>query len=258
MFKHQRIEKINRSDKKFAPFFSLKNSALPDEKIVIESEKVIEKAIASNQSFDFILCSDEAYESKRDLYKDMEVFYTSKTELEGLVGYNLHHGHFALIKKPKTFSITDLRPPILVLNGLTSTENIGAIARNCSGFGVESLVIDETCASPFSRRATRVSMGCIFNLKICESNNIKSDLITIKENGVQIVSTAIRRHSKTIDEFPWHQNLALIIGSEGHGINEDIEEISDEIIYIPMKNNTEALNAACSSAVFLSRLSYRD
>lgn len=254
MSKLTKIDKLERSDERFAPFFSLKGSQTPPGKIVIESEKVLHKALDSNQKFDFILCTPEAYEANKNLYIDVDVYLVDKSELQSTVGFNLHHGQFAIINEPRTYELSELKPPYLVLNGLTNAENIGAIARNCSGFGVESVIIDERCPSPFLRRSSRVSMGCVFNLKYHKTNNLLATLNELKKDKIQIAATAIRDHSIEIDQFKFHKDLALIIGSEGYGVDQEIIENSDEVIYIPMKNNTEALNAACSSAIFLSYL----
>lgn len=250
------LEKLSdtRRSEILAPFFSLKSSQIPEGKIVIESEKVLLKALRTQQKFHYILCTDEAFQKNREHYDSVQVFIAPKKVLAETIGYNLHHGHFALIEKPHTYSIKDLNSPIMILNGLTNGENVGAIMRNCSGFGVESLIIDEKCASPFLRRASRVSMGCVFNLKIHETQNLLDTIKELRRTGVKVLATAIRDHSQNFYDYQYPENFAIVIGSEGHGMDQEVINSCDEVLFIPMAKDTEALNAACSSAVFLSKI----
>ena len=61
--------------------------------------------------------------------------------------------------KPKLF---------VAIDGLSNAENLGAVVRNCVAFGVQALLVGETCSSPFLRRSVRNSMGTIFQLPVWE------------------------------------------------------------------------------------------
>ena len=56
----------------------------------------------------------------------------------------------------------------MAIDGLSNAENLGALVRNCAAFGVQALVVGETCSSPYLRRSVRNSMGAIFQLPVWE------------------------------------------------------------------------------------------
>ena len=101
-----------------------------------------------------------------------------KEILEKLVGFDLFQGVLAVGRIPPPRSLDALiassaRPRLFVaVDGLTNAENIGVLVRNCVAFGAQALLVGETCASPFLRRAVRNSMGAIFHLPVVATTNL--------------------------------------------------------------------------------------
>jgi tRNA G18 (ribose-2'-O)-methylase SpoU len=139
------------------------------------------------------------------------------------------------------------------LNGLTSPENVGAIVRTAAAFNVNSLIYDKKSCSPYLRRCIRVSMGNIFQLKVFESENLEDDLIKLKKLNYSIYSTANISGSVDYTNYSYPQKSALIVGSEGHGIDQNILNASDVILKIPINEEVAHLNASNAASIFLSR-----
>jgi len=93
-------------------------------------------------------------------------------------------------------------------------------------------------------------MGNIFALKTYHSKNIRADIVTLKSLGYTIISAANLIHSKKLTEFIFPKKCALIIGSEGHGIDPDILEMSDQVLKIVIDPQVAHLNAANAAAIF--------
>jgi tRNA G18 (ribose-2'-O)-methylase SpoU len=143
---------------------------------------------------------------------------------------------------------------VILLNGLTSPENVGSIDRSAAAFRVNSIMTDEKTCSPFLRRCIRVSMGNIFFMKTFHSKNIRSDLFKLKNDGYSILSTANISGSLDLNQFIFPKKCILIIGSEGHGVDQDIIELSDTILKIPIDPQVAHLNASNAAAIFLSHM----
>ncbi len=239
-------------------FRSLRDSSIHNQhKIIAESEKVVLKLLRSNLDVYKILATPDFYNKHSKIIENCscQKLVAPKIVLQEIVGYKLHHGVLALGQRPKNASIQELRPPILVLNGLVSAENVGAIVRNCTAFGIKSILCDSQSCSPYIRRAIRVSMGNIFAINIRETDRLVEDLLFLQERNIRIISTANIPNSSNLHDFRLDTtNFAVVIGNEGYGIQKDVLTISDHIVRIAIDANVAAINAACASAVFLYAL----
>ena len=81
-----------------------------------------------------------------------------------IVGFKLHSGVMAIGKQPVDVNLSELESPVVVMNGIINSENVGSIIRNCAAFGFESIITDKQTSSPYLRRAVRVSMGAVLNI----------------------------------------------------------------------------------------------
>jgi tRNA G18 (ribose-2'-O)-methylase SpoU len=97
-------------------------------------------------------------------------------------------------------------------------------------------------------------MGNIFAMKTFHSKSIRTDIQTLKLLGYQIISTANIPKSKNLINFSFPKKCVLIIGSEGHGIDHDILDISDHVLKIKINPQVAHLNASNAAAIFLSHM----
>ncbi|MBT3585298.1 MAG: RNA methyltransferase [Halobacteriovoraceae bacterium] len=237
-------------------FLTLKDKqAKAEEYIICESEKVFKKLLNSPYKILKVLSDSVFFEKYTSELQQVECFLASSKLLQEITGYNAHHGVLVKAERPQLVPLKELGEKILVLNGITSPENCGAIVRNCAGFNITSLIIDDKSVSPYLKRCIRVSTGNIFALKVHHTYNLKKTLKNLQESGHQVVSTANRQDAIPLKNFEAPDKIALIIGSEGHGIESEVLEISDRILKIEVNPEVEHLNAACSSAIFLYTLS---
>jgi len=244
----------NLYDDRIIEFRSLKDKALAKKNYIIcESQKVVLKLLNSNASVSKIFATEEFIDEFKDLIdkKKCEVYFGPQEVMQQIVGHNLHHGVMALAQRPEYVELKELDEKILVLNGLTSPENIGTMMRNAAAFGVHSILIDSKTCSPYARRCIRVSMGNVFRQKIHKSDDIVTSLKELQKLGYEVYSTANQENSVDLPGFKFSNKAALIIGSEGHGIQPEVLDVSNSIIRIPIDGEVAHLNAACSSSIFL-------
>jgi TrmH family RNA methyltransferase len=102
------------------------------------------------------------------------------------------------------------------------------------------------------RRAVRVSMGSVFKQKIHHTENLINTLIELRSLNYQIISAEITYNSIDYKNISFPEKFCLIFGSESHGIEKSILDLSDYIVKIPISENVESINVAASSAVILS------
>lgn len=241
----------NIEDKKLDPFRSLKKIEIENQEVVIvESPKLVSKLKGKNLNIYSILCTPELKSEYDTLVGEAtQLIIAADDVLSQLVGYKYHRGVMAIIEKPKPVELKELETPICVLNGVTSPENVGAICRTIAGLGIKSLLLDSKSTHPYIRRAIRVSMGNVFHLNYHVSKNLPEDLLNLKSMGIEIIGTGNFDDADIIHQTSYKKECALIIGSEGHGIDEKVLPTCDRTLKIPILNETMHFNASNAASI---------
>lgn len=248
------IKITDTNDPRVAEFISIRDHVLNSHNlIVVEAEKLFLQFRASGRKIHKILATPD-FINRFKLSGD-NIFSADKKILESVAGFKIHFEVLLLAEKPQDSKLEELHERIILLNGLSSPENVGSIVRSSAAFGINSIILDEKTCSPFLRRCIRVSMGNIFSMKTYHSINVRGDLKKLKELGHVILSTANVPGSIDLKKFNFPNKCVLIIGSEGHGIDQDIIDNSDYVLKIKIDQQVAHLNAANAAAIFLSEMS---
>lgn len=245
---------IDANDPQIAEFISIRDHVLHKQNlIIVEAEKLFLQHKASQKTIYKLLATEEFI--KRHQLEGDNIFYAEKEVLEKVAGFKLEFEVLFLTEKPKDTELNQLDNRIILLNGLTSPENVGSIVRSAAAFRINSLITDEKTCSPYLRRCIRVSMGNIFAMKTFHCINLRGDLKKLKELGYTIISTANISGSIDLKTYSFPEKCVLIIGSEGHGIDQDILNSCDITLKINIDSQVAHLNASNAASIFLSQMS---
>ncbi len=186
--------------------------------------------------------------------------YTAPREiLAEITGYKLTRGVLCAMHRRDLPSIKDLcieARRIAVIHGVTDTTNIGAIFRSAAALGMDCVILSEDSCDPLNRRAVRVSMGTIFQIPWTWSAYPIQEL---QELGFKTVAMALCDRSIPLDDLALAKEprLAIVLGTEGEGLPENVIEECDYTVRIPMAHNVDSLNVAAASAVAFWQLGLR-
>jgi TrmH family RNA methyltransferase len=133
------------------------------------------------------------------------------------------------------------------LEGVQDPSNVGAIVRTAAAFGIGEVVLDRTCADPWSPKALRAGMGGQFKLAIRQA----ADLVEALDGFAGTVACTVVDQGKPLHEALPEGRLAWVFGSEAHGVSPAVQESAKLKIRIPMKSGTESLNVAAAAAICL-------
>ena len=125
------------------------------------------------------------------------------------------------------------------------------LERNCAACGAQALIVGETCASPWLRRAVRTSMGTILKLPAVEPPNLAHTLRELRAAGVRCVAAHPHTEQRTLARANLTGDCCLVFGSEGHGLSPAVLAECDEAVAVPMANGVDSLNVGSAAAVFL-------
>lgn len=225
---------------------------------IVESEKVVKKALSSKFEILSILCTKKFYEENTDLItkNTKDIFIANEKIMEDIVGFDLHHGVLALVKLPAFTKLNELGERIMIFNGVTSPENVGTITRAAVAFGFNSIIFDAKSSSPYLRRCIRVSMGNIFEATVHKTYGLVHTLNSLKELGYTVIATANEEGAVSILDFKYPKKVCIIIGNEGNGMDREVIEACDVKLFIPISNYVAHLNAASAASIFLYQSLY--
>lgn len=186
---------------------------------------------------------------------DDSLYVASKDIMNQIVGFKLHSGVMAIARQPDFTSLSELKPPIVALNGIVDSENVGSIVRNCAAFGIESLLYDIGSSSPYLRRAVRVSMGSVMSMNIAFSHNLIASIDELHLMGYTIVAAETGTNVVSLSDYTFPAKTIVLLGSEGRGIAKEILDQADAIVEIPFNSqNISSLNVSAASAIILYKL----
>ncbi|SEF41136.1 tRNA G18 (ribose-2'-O)-methylase SpoU [Eubacterium ruminantium] len=181
--------------------------------------------------------------------------YTAKLDvIQKVTGYNLTRGMLAAFRRPVEPDISEFLKSarnIAVLENVVNPTNLGAIFRSAAALGVDFILITEGSTDPYYRRAARVSMGTVFQIPWAYIPKNTDFVDMLHKYGYTVTSMALKENAVKLNDpvLKKATKKAIVMGTEGTGISEEVLMKSDHIVIIPMYNGVDSLNVAASSAV---------
>lgn len=253
----------------------LMNKDHPEDGIFIaESPKVIGRALDAGYEPVSVLVEKKQIkdneETKKLLQKfentEVPVFTAEFDVLSKLTGFKLTRGMLCAMRRKKPVRFQDVcagKQRIAILENVMNPTNVGAIFRSAAALNMEAVLLTPGCSDPLYRRASRVSMGTVFqvpwtfiqddNEMRCERENLwpEQAIMEFRDLGYKTVALALTDDSVSIDDpvLVQEEKLAVILGTEGEGLMDKTIELCDYTAKIPMSHGVDSLNVAAASAV---------
>jgi tRNA G18 (ribose-2'-O)-methylase SpoU len=258
------VQKITTLDlPELAAYRTMKyQQAQRDQRIfVAEGEKVVRRLLESNFRVLSVLAPEKWLREYEPLLlarqETVPVYSAEKTLLETLTGFSMYQGVLAVGQVPEPASLEQIlaaapRPWLfLAADGVSNAQNVGGLMRNCAALGAQALIIGETSASAYLRRAVRGSMGAIFKLPILETESLQQLLSAVRRHGIRTIAAHPHADNHLLSQANLKGDCCLVLGSEGNGIAPEILAVCDDAVSVPMRLEVDSLNVGNAAAVFL-------
>ena len=233
---------------------------------IAESPKVVERALSAGHEPISMLVEKKHIEGEaRDLISrigDIPVYTAEFDVLTKLTGFQLTRGVLCAMRRKQHSTVVELcknAQRIAILENIVNPTNVGAIFRSAAALGMDAILLTPASSDPLYRRASRVSMGTVFQIPWtylgCKGNEASAwpepGLSLIKELGFKTVAMALCDDSVSIDhpDLLAEDKLAIILGTEGDGLAACTISDCDYTVKIPMAHGVDSLNVAAASAV---------
>lgn len=140
------------------------------------------------------------------------------------------------------------QPGMLLLDGIQDPGNLGTILRTADALDIPVALL-EGCADPYSHKVVRASMGAVFRKPVVQTT-WEAAQQACRENHIPVAVTALSDRTQDLREASL-KAMAVVIGSEGQGVRQQILESAQKELIIPMNERCESLNAAIASAIVM-------
>jgi tRNA G18 (ribose-2'-O)-methylase SpoU len=222
---------------------------------IVESLMAIERLLTSPYPVRSILLTPATFLRLQPQIGDANVYVISAEAMTSIAGVNLHRGAIASAARmpaPALDSVLPAARRIVMLEGVSDHENLGAIARTARGLGADALVLDPTCADPFYRRSVRVSMGEMLHLPIVRCTDWSAAINEVAAAGFEVWALTPAADATDIFTMATPPRWAMVVGTEGPGLSAATLARCTNV-RIPMRNGVDSLNVGHALAVALAR-----
>lgn len=240
----------------------LLNRHEPDKGLFIaESPKVIERALDGGCiPVSFLVEKKHVGTQAKHLIErcgDIPVYTAEFDVLTQLTGFGLTRGMLCAMRRPPLPSFEEIcrnARRIAILEEVVNPTNVGAIFRSAAALGIDAVLLTSACSNPLYRRASRVSMGTVFQIPwtfLAKDAWPQAAVAKLRELGFRTAAMALSDDSISVDDPRLTQadRLAVVLGTEGDGLAAGTIADCDYTVRIPMARGVDSLNVAAASAV---------
>ena len=232
------IESIN--NEKIKKYSKLLQKKYRDETnlYIVSTDHLVKEALKKNIVVDIFLlngCNNEYG----------KVTYVTEPVMRKLTNLKTLPNVVAVVKKQKEKSING---NVIMLDGLQDPGNVGTIIRSAVAFNFDTIIVGKNTVDIYNEKVLRASEGMIYNINIIKSDLIDS-IMDLKLKGYKVLGTRVD-NGKKIESIN-SEKYAFIVGNEGNGISEDVLNLCDDYIYIPISKYCESLNVGIASSIIM-------
>lgn len=211
---------------------------------VADGTKLLQEAIRWWPGLDTVILSDGVQMELPDSVRQVRV---PESVMESISPMQTPQGALFLCRMPEK-QVFHPKPGMILLDGLQDPGNLGTILRTSDALQIPVALL-EGCADPFSHKVVRASMGAVFRTVPVQTTWAQAQL-AFREKKIPVAVTALNEHAQDIRQADL-KTMAVVIGSEGQGVRQEILDSADHALIIPMNPNCESLNAAIASAIVM-------
>ncbi|HQZ35808.1 MAG TPA: RNA methyltransferase [Ilumatobacteraceae bacterium] len=254
------IEIDSADDPRVADYLGLRDrgdAADTLDHFIAESELVLTRLVTSRFRPKSFLLSPARYERLKDVVEPtrMPVYVASRAVMTQIAGFDVHRGALASVKRRQNPTLPDVLAGarrVLVLEGSNDKENIGAVARSARALGFDAMLLDPTCADPYSRRAVRVSMGEMLHLPVMRCERWPSPIEYLEKAGFETWALTPAPEANSLFDMGMPDKVALIAGAEGPGLTAEARAAARFHVRIPMHRGVDSLNLGHALAIAMA------
>ena len=211
---------------------------------VADGTKLLQEAVRYWDGLDTVILSDGV---QADVPEHVKLVRVPEDVMESISPMQTPQGAIFLCRLPEKQEFLPQRG-MLLLDGIQDPGNLGTILRTADALDVP-VVLLEGCADPYSHKVVRASMGAVFRVPVVQATWQQAQE-SCKAAGIPVGVTALSERAQDLRNAQL-ANMAVVIGSEGQGVRQEILKSADAELIIPMNPHCESLNAAVAATIVM-------
>jgi len=253
---------LSRSELRELTALTVKKFRSERSRTIAEGQQVVVEALASNWTVHEVVVTPEFLVSAgidsilaAMRKRGVELRTVTTDVMKKLSELRTSPGIFATVTPPSESSAEKPfhKGIALALDRISDPTNLGSIARTACFYGIDRLILSEDCADKLHPRALRASMGGLFHLSIETPKSLLERLVALKKTKVQIVIADAIEGGNALPDYK-RKPVVLVLGSEAHGIREEVQAVADFHWRLQPIGRDLTLNVAAAAAVLLDRM----
>lgn len=260
----RRIDIVDASDERLSDYTRLRDASLRKHLevergiFIAEGYKVIDRALRRGLRARSLLLAERWLAELAPRLDDLDVpvYVVSEGLAEEVTGFHVHRGALGAFQRPAALALESLlrAQRLIVLEDVVDHTNVGACFRSAAALGWDGVLVSPHCADPLYRRSIKVSMGAVLELPWVRLTDHGGVVQSLRDAGFTVAALALAEQAVTLDAFAADirdhpRPVALLLGTEGHGLSDAWLAQADLVVTIPMQRGIDSLNVAAASAV---------
>ena len=252
---------MTKNDIKFIQSLKQTKFRKENKMFVVEGNKLVSELLASDFKVENVLVTETWLEKFPEMAAGLLTSYdvVNAKQMEQMSSMVTPPGIIATAHTP-SYNINPKDAEnefILALDGINDPGNLGTMIRTADWFGINKIVCSSDCADAWQAKTIQSTMGSIFRIQIMETD-LREFLLKTQNlnNSATPIYGALMEGENIFTKKIEKKNGVIIIGSESHGIREDVLPLVTSPIHIPRGkgSQTESLNASVAAAIIISTI----
>ncbi|WP_105618262.1 TrmH family RNA methyltransferase [Vallitalea okinawensis] len=145
-------------------------------------------------------------------------------------------------------TLNNQSPFLILLDQLQDPGNLGTIIRTADAAGADGVILSSNSVDVYNPKIVRATMGSLFHLPVISKVDIKKTIETLQQYEIGVYAAHLKGASYPY-EVDFKKGTAILIGNEGKGLDNEIADLSNQYIKLPMPGSAESLNAAVAASI---------
>lgn len=228
-----------------------KKHRIKSNKYLIEGLRFVEEAIKSKVSIDSIIFTESFKEKNPDLFlkinENIKLIQMNEALLKQLCSTENPQGIVGVINmQNKELKSGEL---VVLVDKVQDPGNMGTIIRTAYAAGAAGIVMTKGTVDIYNDKTLRSTMGSIFYIPIVEDDSL--DFVkSLKKEGYKLVVSSLQGKNNFFEEN-LQGKVMIAVGNEGNGVSDEVYDIADIKVKIPMPGEAESLNVAVATSIMI-------
>lgn len=224
---------------------------------IAEGTTLVERVLHSEYDVACVLGSEQKLRNFGTRIPAGTTVYSMPRELASeLVGYSFHNGVLVAAHRRPAAPLCQLvsangNSLVLVGDQIIDEQNLGSLIRLGAAFGASAIVAGAGSADAFSRRVLRVSMGNGLTTPVVSGRDTGDVLAELRGMGHTVYGAVLDPAATELSRCQFAARSVIVVGNETHGLSDSVLSVCDQRITISMHNQTDSLNVAVATGIFL-------